>query len=154
MADMTDSEIKVFIDAVTHYFAQLTREPATIRAAYLANGGLIPHFDYTGLITVSGRYRGCVYFSTSGEALNALLVEFSEPDRNEANLLDAVGEIANTIAGNARKHFGRDLEISAPVTFRGAPEQLKSAVSARPFAIQLAWSKHDAAVVVDLALTG
>jgi len=153
MSDLTDGELKIFIGAVTHYFEQLTREPATIRAAYLANGAS-PHFDYTGLITVSGRYRGCVYFSTSGDALRALLAEFSEPDRQEENLLDAVGEIANTIAGNTRKHFGKDLEISAPVTIRGVPEQIKSAVCARPFAIQLAWSKHDAVVVVDLALAG
>ena len=151
MADMTDNELKIFINAVTHYFAQLTREPATVRAAYLANGE-IPHFDYTGLITVSGRYRGCVYFSTSGDALRALLLEFREPDRRESNLLDAVGEIANTIAGNARRHFGRELEISAPVTIRGVPEQIKSAVRARPFAIQLDWSNHDAVMVVDLAL--
>lgn len=153
MADMTDSDLKIFINAVTNYFAQLTREPATIRAAYLANGA-IPHFDYTGLITLSGRYRGCVYFSTSGDALRDLLVEFSEPDRQESNLLDAVGEIANTIAGNARKHFGKDLDISVPVTIHGVPEQIKSAVRARPFAIQLAWANHDAVVVVDLALPG
>lgn len=150
MADMTDSELKIFINAVTYYFAQLTREPATVRSAYLANSA-IPYFDYTGLITVSGRYRGCVYFSTSGDALRALLAEFSEPERHEENLLDAVGEIANTIAGNARKHFGKDLEISVPVTIHGVPEHIKSAVRARPFAIQLSWSNHDAVVVVDLA---
>ena len=68
MADLTDSELKVFVGAVTHYFAQLTRAPATIRAAYLADGD-IPHYDYVGLINVFGRYRGSVYFSTSGDAL-------------------------------------------------------------------------------------
>lgn len=150
MADMTDAELKIFINAVTGYFAQLTHAPAMIRSAYLADG-TIPHFDFTGLITVSGRYRGCVYFSTSADALRDLLAEFSEPDRQEENLLDAVGEIANTIAGNARKHFGKDLEISVPVTIRGVPEQIKPAIRARPFAIQLSWSNHDAVVVVDLA---
>ena len=152
MADLTDGDLKVFIGAVTHYFEQLTHAPATIRAAYLVND-VSPYYEYTGLITVLGRYRGCVYFSTSGDALHALLAAFSEPDRQESNLLDAVGEIANTIAGNARKHFGKELEISAPVAIRGIPEQIKSAVSARPFAIQLAWSTYDAVVVVDLALT-
>lgn len=151
MPDMTDADLKVFIDAVTHYFAQLTREPANIRAAYLANGA-IPHFDFTGLITISGRYHGCVYFSTSGDALRALLAEFSEPDRRDSNLLDAVGEIANTIAGNARKHFGKELEISVPVTIHGVPDHIKSAVRARPFAIQLSWANHEAVVIVDLAL--
>ena len=151
MADMTDSELKVFINAVTHYFTLLTRTPARIRTVYLANGAM-PLFEYTGLITVAGRYHGCVYFSTSGDALRALLVEFREPDRQEANLLDAVGEIANTIAGNARKHFGKDLEISVPVTIRGVPEKIKSAVRTRPFAIHLEWSSHDAVVIIDLAV--
>ena len=46
MADLTNDELKIFIGAVTHYFEQLTRVPAAIRVAYLANG-TSPHFDYT-----------------------------------------------------------------------------------------------------------
>lgn len=149
MADMNESELKVFIEAVTHFFAHLTTVPATVRAAYLANA-TIPHFDYTGLITLSGRFRGCVYFSAPQRMLRELLGVLREPDVRDCNLLDTVGEIANTIAGNARSYFGETLEISVPVTIHGAPEQIKSAVRARPFAIMLRWGSCEATVVVDL----
>lgn len=120
-----------------------------MRAAYLTDAS-IPHYDYTGLITLSGRFRGCVYFSAQRPMLLELLHEMQEPDSGEHNLLDAVGEIANTIAGNARRHFGGALEISVPVTIRGASERIKAAVRARPFAIRIRWNMHDATVVADL----
>jgi chemotaxis protein CheX len=70
---------------------------------------------------------------------------------SEANLLDAVGEIANTIAGNVRRHFGGGLEISVPVRLAGQAEGIKAAVRARPFVIALGWRGHEAMVVVDIA---
>lgn len=149
MANLSETELKVFIDSVTHYFSHLTRKPAVIRSAYLADAAM-PGFDYTGLITLSGQYRGCVYFSAPRIMIRELLIQLQEPDTCEENLLDAVGEVANTIAGNARKHFGSTLEISVPVTIRGAADLIKSAIRARPFAILLRWERYEAVVVVDL----
>lgn len=146
---MKESELKVFIDAVTHYFSQQTSTPAEIRAAYLAADSM-PRYDYTGLITLSGRFRGCVYFSASRQMVRELLIMQQEPDTCDANLLDAVGEVANTISGNARRHFGEKLEISVPVAILGKPEQIRSAARTRPFAILLRWQRHEAAVVVDI----
>ena len=149
MAYLSAGELKIFIDAVTHYFLHLTREPAEIRASYLADAEM-PHFDYTGLITLSGKFRGCVYFSAPRRLVRELLIQLQEPDTSDENLLDAVGEVANTISGNARKHFGSMLDISVPVTIRGATEHIKSAVRARPFVILLRWQRYEAVVVVDL----
>jgi chemotaxis protein CheX len=152
MADMSDVEFKIFIDAVTHYFAHLTGEGASIRASYLADPSAL-RYDYTGLITLAGRFRGCVYFTAPGRMLRELLRAMREPDTHEENLLDVVGEVANTIAGNARRHFGEALEISVPVQIRGVSEQIKCAVRARPFAIVFHWRRHEAAVVIDLERT-
>ncbi len=150
--ELGETELKVFVEAVTRYFSQTTKEPAVIRAAYLADG-VIPRFEYTGLITVSGCFRGCVHFSAPTDLIKGLLTEWGEKDQSEANLLDAVGEIANTIAGNARRHFGKDLEISVPVNLRGGSEHIKAAVRVRPFVISLLWHKHEAVVIVDLEST-
>lgn len=149
MANLSETELKIFIDAVTHYFSQLTSEPAVVRSAYLAETEM-PHFDYTGLITLSGHFRGCVYFSAPRRLVRELLIQLQEPDTCDENLLDAVGEVANTISGNARRHFGSALDISVPITIRGTAEQIKSAVHTRPFAIMLSWQRYQAIVVVDL----
>jgi chemotaxis protein CheX len=149
MATLNENELKVFIESVTHYFSHLTREPAEIRSSYLADAET-PRFDYTGLITLSGKFRGCVYFSAPRLLVRELLIQLHEPDTHEHNLLDAVGEVANTIAGNARRHFGNTLDISVPVTIRGMSEQIKCGVRTRPFAIVLRWQRYEAVVVVDI----
>jgi chemotaxis protein CheX len=149
VADMSEVEFKVFIDAVTHYFAHLTGESAAIRSSFLADASALS-FEYTGLISLSGRFRGSVYFTAPGRMLRALLRAMHEPDTHDENLLDVVGEVANTIAGNVRRHFGSALEISVPLQIRGASEEIKSAVRERPFAIVFHWRRHEAAVVIDL----
>lgn len=150
---MTENDLKVFVEAVTHYFTHLTREPATIRAAYLAENGLPPELQYTGRITVTGKLRGSVHFSAKRPMLYDLLREACEPDASEDNLLDAVGEIANTIAGNARRHFGSALEISVPMTLRAGSDSTP-AMRERPFVILLRWGGHEGVVVVDLEPAG
>ena len=149
MAHLSETELKVFIAAVSNYFGQLTNVPANIKSSYLADTEL-PHFDYTGLITLSGRFRGCVYFSAPRLMVRELLLQMQEPDTCEQNLLDVVGEVANTISGNARRHFGSGLEISVPIAIKGEIAQIRSGIRTRPFAILLSWQRHEAVVVVDL----
>lgn len=147
---MNEADLSVFTDAVKHYFLQTTKEPVEIRAAYLADAEKLAHFQYTGLITLSGVFRGCVHFSAPHAMLLQLLLIMGEPDQSESQRLDVVGEIANTIAGNARKHYGHELEISVPVTIRGTSDLIRAAVRSRPFIISLHWRNQDAVVVVDI----
>jgi chemotaxis protein CheX len=150
MKELGEAELKVFVDAVIKYFSLTTREEASIRSAYLAEG--VPQtLPYVGLITLSGHYRGCVHFSTTAAMMRELLVCWGENDTREANMLDGIGEVANTIAGNARRHFGPQLEISVPIALRGMSEHIKAAVRTRPFVIAVTWRHHEAMVVVDLA---
>ncbi|MFT3929581.1 MAG: chemotaxis protein CheX [Spongiibacteraceae bacterium] len=149
MSELREEEIRVFIDSVRNYFVQLTTQPALVRASYLA-GSEAPCFSYTGLITLSGQFRGCVYVSAQAEMLSDLLKEMHEPDCSEENLLDTIGELANTIAGNARRHFGSGLEISVPVAIKGVSEQIRAYTRQRPLVILVQWQQHQVGVVVDL----
>lgn len=150
MKELGEAELKVFVDAVINYFSLTTKEPAQIRSAYLADG--VPtSYPYVGLITISGQFRGCVHVSTSAAMMRDLLHCWGERDTSEANLLDGIGEVANTIAGNARRHFGKELEISVPITLRGLSDNIRAAVRTRPFVIALTWRQHDALVVIDVA---
>ncbi len=152
MVDITEQEIGVFVDAVNHYFAQITGEKAKIRASFLAEGEIQPPiYDFTGLISISGKYRGCIYFSASRVMLMRLLLAMQEPRQTDTHLLDAVGEIANTLAGNAREHFGETMEISVPMTLQGPSDRLKTVVRKRPYVIMIKWKQYEAAVIVDLA---
>lgn len=152
MSDIIEQEIQVFVDAVNHYFLQITGEKAEIHSAFLAHGGVLPPtYDFTGLITVSGKYRGCIYFSASRPMLSHLLSAMHEPQRSDAFLLDAVGEIANTLAGNARQHFGETMEISVPITMQGAYKSLLAMVRARPYVVLIKWRQYEASLIIDIA---
>ncbi|MCL2297474.1 MAG: chemotaxis protein CheX [Proteobacteria bacterium] len=152
MVDITEQEIEVFVGAVNRYFAQITGEKAKIRSSFLAEGEIQPPiYDFTGLISLSGRYRGCIYFSATRIMLTRLLLAMQEPRQTDAQLLDAVGEIANTLAGNAREHFGEEMGISVPTMFQGPSDRLKTAVRERPYVIMIKWKQYEAAVIVDIA---
>jgi len=153
MADISESDARVFVDSVTNYFLLLTGEPALVRSAYLASTSNLPRFDYTGLIVFSGQFRGSVYFSASSMMAAKLLLAMRETDTGKSNLLDIVGEVANTIAGNARKHYGAGLGISTPLTIYGHSDEVKSAIRARPYAIELQWQQCDGVVLVDLEVS-
>lgn len=152
MSDISETDARVFVDAVSNYFSHLSGEPAVIRSAYLADKRL-PRYDYTGLISLSGQFRGSVYFSASSVMAAKLLLAMRESDTGKNNLLDIVGEVANTISGNARKHYGARLEISTPITIYGHSDEIKAAVRARPFAIELMWQQSEGVVVVDLEVS-
>ncbi len=144
-----DQEIKIFTDAVKNYFSVQTNNEAFIKTAFLSNAE-IKTLDYTGIITLSGDYKGCVYFTAPRFMLVDLLTNMSETNVSEINLLDIVGEIANTISGNARKHFGKGLEISVPVKFSGKVQQLGHNIRQSPLTISILWKGFEAFVVVDI----
>jgi len=151
MTDITEQEICVFTESVGHYFHQITGENAEIQASFLAEEEMLPPiYDFTGKIAISGQYHGWIYFSAPKIMLVRLLLEMNELQQTEAHWLDAVGEIANTLAGNARKHFGEAMEISVPTAFQGESEQLNITARKRPYVITFKWKKYNAVVIVDM----
>lgn len=147
---MDESELRVFIQGATRYFQQITRVSAEIGAAYLANPRDAPAMDMTGIIGVSGARKGCVYLTAPRTMLNNVLLAMGETELSHNMQLDLAGEIANTIAGNAREHFGTQFMISVPIVVSGSLDTVKLPERVRSFVIPLTWQRQNAAVVVCL----
>lgn len=145
---LTEEELKMFVDSVRHYFKVTTAQEPKITSAFLATSELMGH-DFNGVVSFAGQYRGHVLVSTPGPLLRELLLLQRESDLSDSNLLDAVGEIANTLAGNARKLLGDGLDISVPVTLQGA-SGIKARVRRHPYVITLRWGHQPALVCVDM----
>jgi chemotaxis protein CheX len=145
-------ELKLFVESVRQYFKVLTRQEPQVTSAYLATGDLQGH-DYNGIVTFSGAYHGHVTVSMPGQLLKELLLLQGETDVSQANLLDAVGEIANTLGGNARKSLGSALQISVPVRLHGTGG-IKARVRKHPYAITLRWNRQPAVVCIDMERRG
>ena len=148
MGTLNETELKLFVDSVRRYFDVTTTQPPQITSAFLGNAELHSH-AFTGSVQFSGSYRGQVWVSMPGPLLRELLLLQRTTDLSDANLLDAVGEIANTLAGNARQQLGADLQISVPATRQGqAP--IHTSVRQHPYAITLRWNHQPALVLVDM----
>ena len=148
MDALGESELKLFVDSVRRYFKVTTSQEPQITSAFLVTKDLEAH-EFNGIVSFSGSYSGHVIVSMPERLLRQLLLLQHETDLSDGNLLDAVGEIANTLAGNARKSLGPTLAISVPVKMQGAPS-IKTRVRKHPFVITLRWTCHDAMVCVDM----
>ena len=148
---VTEAEIRTFVDGATHYFAIAANQPAAIGSPYLVTEGLPAVHEYSGLIGISGRRQGAVCFTAPRAMLMVLLMRMNETDTSEANMRDLIGEVANTISGNARRDFGADFVISVPdvhTTRKG--ETLPLPVNIRSFVIPINWLSHSAKLIVCL----
>lgn len=148
---MKEQDIKTFIDSATHYFEQITCVSATIGTPYLSTHNGLEYYDYSGLISIAGKYRGCIYFTAPKPLLRHVLLKMDEKDHSEANLLDIVGEIANTLSGNARKRFGSEFIISVPVSIKGKIEHMRPASDLLPYIIPITWQSYRAALIICIA---
>ena len=142
------AELKLFIDSVRRYFHVVAKQEPQITSAFLGTGD-IEGYDFNGIVTFSGAYNGHVIVSMPPALLRELLLLQGETDLSESNLLDAVGEIANTLGGNARKALGSSLQISVPVKLHGT-SGVKARVRKHPYVITLRWNRQPALVCVDL----
>jgi chemotaxis protein CheX len=75
---------------------------------------------------VTGRRTGIVYFTAPRGMLIVMLMKMNESDVSHDNLCDLVGEVANTISGNARRDFGKEFIISAPEVLAGSGKDVQA----------------------------
>ncbi|HET6828127.1 MAG TPA: chemotaxis protein CheX [Ramlibacter sp.] len=149
MDSLQETELKLFVDSVRRYFQVVAKQEPQITSAFLATADL-EGFDYNGIVTFSGSYNGHVIVSMPGQLLKELLLLQGETELSEGNLLDAVGEIANTLGGNARKTLGSSLNISVPVKLHGT-SGIRARVRKHPYVITLRWNHQPALVCVDMS---
>ena len=148
---MSEATLQVFIDGVVRYFRHTSHKEVEVGTPYLVDNDNPAAFDYTGIIGISGPTKGCVYFTASRILLKHLLLSLGEGDTCDENLIDLVGEVANTISGNARSEFGQDFMISVPVVITGAPSNIHLPQSSRSYVIPIYWKAYSAAVLICLS---
>ena len=146
---LREEELKTFVEGTTNYFEVAAQQPATIGSPYLMEGVPAVH-DYTGVISISGKREGVVYFTAPRAMLTVLLMKMQENDFSHENMRDLVGEVANTISGNARRDFGSEFVISVPSVLAGERAELPVIPGARSFVIPINWRSHSAKLVVTL----
>jgi chemotaxis protein CheX len=122
-----------------------------VRSAYLLEqGGPVIWNDFNGLIEISGDYQGSICFSAPRALLSHVLLKMGESVFTDERHGDIVGEIANTLSGRARRHFGEGLGISPPRLLDYPNTIFEVQAHSLPYAIPLRWHGYEANLVVHL----
>ena len=145
---MSEEMLQVFIDGALRYFKHTNDKEVQMGTPYLVENTEPAAYDFTGIIGVSGPKKGCVYFSAPRILLKHLLFSIGETDTSNENIIDLVGEVANTISGNARGVYGKSFMISVPLVIQGAPGQIHLPKDSRSYVIPVYWKSYNAMVVI------
>ena len=66
---MNETDLHFFIDSTVNYFEEVTSEQAVTGIPYLKGKEPVV-LDYSGIIGISGKRKGCVYITTTREMLH------------------------------------------------------------------------------------
>lgn len=105
-------------------------------------------YEYTGLIEISGEKTGQIYFSSPVDLIRHLLVSMGEEELGDELVADLVGEIANSIAGNARSHFGQGFCLSTPIILRDPARVYETSRGLTAYVVPLIWRDNTSNIVV------
>ncbi len=147
---MTEDDLKIFVSGTSRYFERVSKQSAQISTPFLKGPGDNVMYDFAAVIGVTGSQRGCVYYTAPRDMVCELVTNLGEEDdADDALLADYIGEIANTISGNAREGLGSGFMISVPVILAqfhdvSFPQETPA------FVIPILWKKHRSALIICL----
>lgn len=145
--------MKVFVQSTANYFDAVARGGAVLGTPYLRDEGEDVALDFSAVIGISGSYKGSIYYTASREKMKALLPLLGEPESDDHVCADLVGEITNTISGNAREKLGAGFMISSPFIFEGRPKDVRAANGAPCYVLPVQWNNQTSRVLVTLTKT-
>jgi len=147
---MNDESLAVFVDGAANYFGTFSKTPAAIGAPFLIQDINKYLEDFTGIIGISGNKKGSVFFSAPRELLIQLITSIGVLTTQDEKLMDLVGEVSNTISGNARREFGEEFMLSVPVVIQGKSENVKVTNVAEIYVIPISWKNYEAYLIINL----
>ena len=112
--------IMPFVNSTINVFTTMVKiKPEIIKPRLKEDSGAT--YDVSGVIGFSGEVVGSVVLSFQMEAAKKLVGALvgGEVDPNSSDFADAVGELANMIAGNAKKDLGCMASIAVPTVIIG-----------------------------------
>ncbi|MDR0451554.1 MAG: chemotaxis protein CheX [Treponema sp.] len=121
--------IQPFIDVCKNVFKEFIGFDLTAGRPYFADTNAITDWDISAIIGLTGEARGAVVMSMKKD-LAVKVTDILTGTRHTAlddEVVDAVGEIVNIIAGNVKKNLEEAfrLVISLPTIVQGAEHEVK-----------------------------
>jgi chemotaxis protein CheX len=154
---VNEDQLKIFISVMRQYFEKVTGSRIEVGVPFLKDESSNVLLSYTGVIGISGKMKGAIYI-TADEDLITELINYIAPKKNlqKEDFSSMIGELANTIAGNAQKTLGPEFHISIPIILTKDKSGTSSSIiiKAPTFIFPLKWSEKDAFLAVGLLSNG
>lgn len=147
---MGNSKISVFVDGVIHYFDTISDQPARVGTPFLIKNINDYLMDFTGIIGISGNQKGSVFFTAPKSLLVYLLHDLGVFNTQDPKLMDLVGEVSNTISGNARREFGDQFLLSVPLVLKGKSDDIAVSKTVEIYVIPFVWRHTNANLIINL----
>jgi chemotaxis protein CheX len=128
--------INPFVMAIANVFETMVHTKVKVGKPTLKQAELVTA-EVSGIIGLSGDVQGCVVLSFPGDVACKVASAFAglELTMKSPDFSDAIGELANMVAGNAKKDFVDHLaSISLPSVVIGPGHQVSQS-KASPFLI-------------------
>lgn len=107
--------ISAFVNSTSNVLSTMAGMESSVQKPELKTDPQ-PSYDVSGIIGFTGDVAGSVVISfhekTAIEIVKAFTME--EYEVHDEDFIDAIGELCNMIAGNAKKDFGLSTNISIP----------------------------------------
>jgi len=113
--------INAFVGSIINVFKTMLDEDVKVDKPVLKKDELVTA-EVSGIIGLSGEVQGSVVLSFEADVACKIASQFAGADMtiDSADFSDAIGELANMVAGNAKKDFtGYDASISLPSVIIG-----------------------------------
>ena len=147
---MKEEEIQVVLRGTRSYFEEVTGVKAELDIPY-TKGAEQVLLDYSGHIGISGSRKGGLYITCTRPMLEEITRKILlTDDVDDQTVFDMIGEISNTIAGNARPSFGSEFNISVPTIFKGKPSNFRIVLRTPVVVLPINWKGHQAFLVVGI----
>ena len=147
---MNNESLTVFVESIANFFKTHTKAEVDIGAPFLIDDINKYLSDYTGIISISGNHKGSVFFSMPRRMAIYLLSEMGLMSTQDEKLMDLVGEVCNTVAGNARREFGDQFILSVPIMFKGKTQSIKVYDIASIYIIPVVWQGIKSHLIINL----
>ena len=147
---MEEYILKVFSKSSLRYFDAVAGPGATLGTPYLGGDNESAGLGYSAVIGISGSYRGNVYYTASKEKLNALLPFLGETKPDDLLCAELVGEITNTISGNAREQLGGGFMISPPFILKARPLEVHPVRNVPLYVLPITWRQFSSRLLISL----
>ncbi|NRA40729.1 MAG: chemotaxis protein CheX [Pseudomonadales bacterium] len=149
---MEENQLKALVESVVNYFNVTRNDDVSVGTPYLLNADQAEDAEFlSGMIAISGNKNGWLRYSAPRIMIKHLLLSMGESDTSIVNMEDMVGEVANTISGNLRKHFGSEFLISTPKVVSGSVNQQFSQGNERCYVVPLYWKQYNSSIVIYLS---